>query len=179
MVIVNPDWVPPIEITFDEGKPIRSEQGLMLAGNPIAAFLGKPGAVRLLLSALERLEPGGQIRSRNDTEVTSESLDGVVAHEFGFIQFGTIRVRAEKMNENGELAFVRIRNGVATDMKVSTGAGVVTDDIAVQPGDTLQIIARRGSGLVATIRNARFQTAGQDLWPGPLYVRVEGNRAAP
>jgi len=44
MTITNPDWVPPIEITFDEGKPIRSEQGLMLAGNPIAMALLKPGA---------------------------------------------------------------------------------------------------------------------------------------
>lgn len=47
MTITNPDWVPPIESTFDTGKAIRSEQGLMLAGNPIAIALGKPGAPRL------------------------------------------------------------------------------------------------------------------------------------
>jgi hypothetical protein len=44
MPIVNPDYVPPIAMTFDEEKPIRSEQGLLLAGNPIAIAQGKPGA---------------------------------------------------------------------------------------------------------------------------------------
>ena len=44
MPITNPDWVPPIEMTFDVKRPIRSEQGLMLAGNPIAIAGGAPGA---------------------------------------------------------------------------------------------------------------------------------------
>jgi hypothetical protein len=44
MPIINPDWVPPIEATFTDEKPVRSEQGLMLAGNPIAMAMGKPGA---------------------------------------------------------------------------------------------------------------------------------------
>lgn len=44
MAIANPDWVPPIEMTFDTGKAIRSEQGLMLAGNPIAMARGKDGS---------------------------------------------------------------------------------------------------------------------------------------
>ena len=52
MVITNPDWVPPIEMTFDVEKPIRSEQGLMLAGNTIAMGLGKPGAQRIEDAAL-------------------------------------------------------------------------------------------------------------------------------
>lgn len=40
----DPSWIQPIEMTFDEGKPIRSEQGLMLAGNPIACAFGKDNA---------------------------------------------------------------------------------------------------------------------------------------
>jgi hypothetical protein len=52
MTITNPDWVPPIESTFDTGKAIRSEQGLMLAGNPIAIVLGKAGAPRVVDAAL-------------------------------------------------------------------------------------------------------------------------------
>jgi len=44
MSLINPDWIDPIESTFDEGRPIRQEQGLMLAGNPIAMAPGKPGA---------------------------------------------------------------------------------------------------------------------------------------
>ena len=47
MPIINPDWVPPIESTFGVKKPIRSEQGLMLAGNPIAIAEGAAGAPRL------------------------------------------------------------------------------------------------------------------------------------
>lgn len=44
MSLTNPDWIPPIEATFDPDKPIRSEQGIMLAGNPIAARQAKTGA---------------------------------------------------------------------------------------------------------------------------------------
>ena len=44
MPITDPDWTPPIEMTFDVEQPIRSEQGIMLAGNPIALAQGKPGS---------------------------------------------------------------------------------------------------------------------------------------
>ena len=47
MSLINPDWIDPIESTFDEGKPIRQEQGLMFAGNVIAALAGKPGAPKV------------------------------------------------------------------------------------------------------------------------------------
>ena len=52
MPIINPDWVPPVESTFDVKKPIRSEQGLILAGNPIAIAEGAPGAPRIVPDAL-------------------------------------------------------------------------------------------------------------------------------
>ena len=44
MALTDPDWVEPIEMTFDVEKPIRSEQGLMLAGNPIAIANAKNGS---------------------------------------------------------------------------------------------------------------------------------------
>lgn len=44
MAFTNPAWVDPIEATFDEGKPVRSGQGLLLAGNPIAIAQGATGA---------------------------------------------------------------------------------------------------------------------------------------
>ena len=52
MTIINPPWVPPIEATFDEGKPIRSQQGLALAGNPIAMAEGASGAPRFARKVL-------------------------------------------------------------------------------------------------------------------------------
>lgn len=69
-VITDPDWIDPIEETFDVGKPIRSEQGLIFAGNPIAMALGKPGAPRV---------QGYAIASDNNglTPVTVSSADTV------------------------------------------------------------------------------------------------------
>ena len=52
-IITDPDWIDPEETTFDVEKPIRSEQGVMLAGNVIAAFQGKPGAPKLQGKALD------------------------------------------------------------------------------------------------------------------------------
>jgi len=52
-IITDPDWIDPEETTFDVEKPIRSEQGVMLAGNPIAIALGKPGAPQVAGKALD------------------------------------------------------------------------------------------------------------------------------
>ena len=52
-IITDPDWIDPEETTFDVEKPIRSEQGVMLAGNPIAIALGKPGAPKVEGKALD------------------------------------------------------------------------------------------------------------------------------
>jgi len=51
-IITDPDWIDPEETTFDVEKPIRSEQGVMLAGNPIAIAMGKPGAPRVRGNAM-------------------------------------------------------------------------------------------------------------------------------
>lgn len=51
-IITTPDWVPQEEADYDEGKPIRSEQGLSLAGNPIAIANGAAGAPRVLRAAI-------------------------------------------------------------------------------------------------------------------------------
>ena len=52
-IITDPDWIDPEETTFDVEKPIRSEQGVMLAGNPIAIAQGKPGAPKIQGKALD------------------------------------------------------------------------------------------------------------------------------
>jgi hypothetical protein len=52
-IITDPDWIDPDEATFDVEKPIRSEQGVMLASNPIAIAQGKPGAPKVKGRALD------------------------------------------------------------------------------------------------------------------------------
>jgi hypothetical protein len=77
MPIVNPDWVAPIEMTFDEGKPIRSEQGLMLAGNPIAITLGKPNAPRNRPLSLDLMLGGTPFDLSGTTPVNFLDLAGL------------------------------------------------------------------------------------------------------
>ena len=72
MSLINPDWVDPIESTFDEGKPIRQEQGLMMAGNPIAMAAGKPGAPRIARKFLTGLSSS----AGTSTSVTFTDIDG-------------------------------------------------------------------------------------------------------
>lgn len=174
MTITNPDWVPPIEYTFDTGQAIRSEQGLMLAGNPIAIALGKAGAPRVLLPALERLQPGNQIRSRNDAAVTSG-----VALSFAFIQHGTIRAVTTLTNASGtpQAQVRRTRNGVTTVLGSRSTLGTLTVDADVIPGDVLDIFLGTPASS-GRITNSRLQTNGQDLWPGSAAI-LEGNRSAP
>jgi hypothetical protein len=85
----------------------------------------------------------------------------------------------------------RNRNGVVTTLDtesvvtpgVGSGSSVAyttrTYDAAVVPGDVLTVQyyqsgTATGTGL-AYIRNVRFQTGGENLWPGPGEVLLEGN----
>lgn len=91
------------------------------------------------------------------------------------------------------LRVVRIRDGVTTEIEVFTIVSPntawpggtsswlpVSRDVDVVPGDEVLIqwgIVNNGGGSslgTASIRNARFQTAGQNLWPG-AGARLEGN----
>lgn len=180
MPITDPDYVPPIAITFDEEKPIRSEQGLLLAGNPIAIALGKPGAPRIWLPALERLRPGTMIRSRNDdTQTFPDNQPLTTVHSFDFIQHGAIRVSVNRVSSANISTFqvVRVRNAISATLLNVTANGTFTVDAAVIPGDriAIQISTAAVSGI--SVNNLRFQTDGADLWPGSS-ARLEGNRAA-
>lgn len=80
MVITNPDYVAPDETTFDVEKPIRSEQGLMLAGNPIAIALGKSGAPRIVDAALDTTATtAGNTWVRNRTATSAVGAVGTYA----------------------------------------------------------------------------------------------------
>ena len=92
MAFNNPAWIDPIEATFDEGKPIRSEQGLMLAGNPIAIAQGAAGSPKIadktvLIDSLTTtinnigdfngfwIEIGGDTSTFEDSDITVEFSD--------------------------------------------------------------------------------------------------------
>ena len=87
MPIINPDWVPPVESTFDVKKPIRSEQGLMLAGNPIAIAEGKPGAPRVwgLGQGLKRIAT-----FTDDTTISEVEFTGLPASSYFLVEVQSI-----------------------------------------------------------------------------------------
>jgi hypothetical protein len=77
MPITDPDWTDPIEATFDPGKAIRSEQGLMLAGNTIAMALMKTGSPVILAN----WHPYNMVTAGDGAtgEIWSHAVDGAVS----------------------------------------------------------------------------------------------------
>lgn len=76
----------------------------------------------------------------------------------------------------------RWRNGSETTLEtwIATADWTTrTLDVEVSPGDRVYIEHSGGfegeTSRWSEIRNCRFQTAGQNLWPGPGEVRLEGN----
>ena len=154
--------------------------------NPASTVFGQVSGQRLaqaaaanvpdvLLTGLERLDAGDEIRSRVDTAGSAAFTDLIFVHSVGIIQFGTLRCRIEKTSGTGVVFVDRVRNGSATTLGSSSATAVLTVDASVIPGDLVRIRAGNGSGSVS-YRNARFSTDGQDLWPGN-GVRLEGNRS--
>lgn len=146
-----------------------------LRDNIVSLAAGDPGAPRVVLGAIERLEAGDQIRSRQDDTLT-DSPGGVTSanavRSFDFMQAGTIRLYFEHSGSGASIR--RVRAGVSTTL-ASFGAGTFvarTGDFPVQPGDSLVVVAN-GTG-TAQIRNFRLSTNGQNLWPGSR-VPLEGN----
>lgn len=167
VTITNPDWVPPIEETFDEGKPIRSLQGLMLAGNPVAMGLGKPGAARILGRALmsdpNMVTDGFTIDvSAADTyqlengagwdEALSSSFSGdtyqtasesfVTAETLtNYAYTGTLRFKATyKSTGTGRAIYVRLLlNGSVVNSWSANGTSTYTasQDVSIAPEDVV------------------------------------------
>ena len=149
-----------------------------LRDNPLAIAEGTAGAPRIWLPSFERLEAGTSIRSRNDTPLVLGAGQTTTLHQFSFIQHGTIRVSVRKTAGTGTVIVRRLRNGALTTLLSSTSTTTHTVDVAVIPGDSVEIA---GSSPAVTgnltFDNGRFQTNGQDLWPG-VSVKLEGNRSA-
>ena len=147
-----------------------------LRDNPVAIAEGSPGAPRLYLRALERLEAGDQIRSRRDTPVTVGENSTLVRLSIGLAQSGSIRASITKNSGTGSVLIVRVRNDTEVILAETTSNTTITADVSVMPGDILALRGAAGGLADMSLSNARFSTNGQDLWQfgGPL----EGNRAA-
>ena len=158
MPIINPDWVPPIESTFDVKKPIRSEQGLMLAGNPIAIAEGKPGAPRLYgLAAVpdqnrSELQVESGVSATNDWIETGINIDGPLSGVFRVVTLtGTLRFSVIYTTSTAATGTLEIRrNGVALQSWAQPGTETETRvlDAASVPSDEWQwvIVPSAGSG---------------------------------
>lgn len=164
------------------GEPWTSAKAIAAFENLDASFEGVSGAPRLYLRSLEQLTAGTSIRSRNDGPVGVTSGAGedasTVAHQFDFMQFGTIRMTAQltAAPSGTNLTFQRLRNGSSSTLATYTTVAVHSLDVSVLPGDRLSMVLFAGAGIVTiTGQNFRLQTGGQDLWPGSSH-RLEGNR---
>jgi len=168
------------DLETDPEAPLTSELAKKWRDNPIAMFEGATGATRLSIGALQRLNPGVAIRSRDDAVKSSVSPSLNDMTSFSFMQAGTIRVAFEHRSTpgaTGVAAIVRRRNGTETTLASFTNTTTFvarTVDCSVEPGD---IIIGRVSGSASNsgqIQNYRLQTNGEDLWPG-VEARLEGN----
>lgn len=155
-----------------------------LRDNPIAIAEGDPTAPKINQGALERLSPGSEIRSRLDAEAMITSATIQVRHSFQFMQVGEIRVtfdhRSRSDADIGRALVRRVRNGVTTELASFNNVRTYVSrqaDVTVIPGDTIQICWVTASNIDVFIRNARFQTNGENLWTG-LSQLVEGNTYA-
>jgi hypothetical protein len=169
------DWTEADLNGFLPGEPITAAKALLWYENPIAISEGSPDAPRIYLRALETLEPGAEIRSRRDEDVSVTS-DTQTVLSFDFIQYGTIRCTTDKTTGPGTIRIRRVRNNSTSTLFSETSSGVKVLDVDVLPGDTV-FFELEAATLAGTVRNTRFQTDGQDLWPG-VSARLEGNRSA-
>lgn len=174
-------WTTLLNSLFLPGKKILGSTGMALRDNLVAALQGDAGAERLRIGALQRLNPGTQVRSRHDATKSSSTVSLSEIHTFAFMQAGTIRVAFENRinaGSGGSAAVVRRRNAAETTLATfsnTTTFVAQTVDCAVLPGDV--IIFKLASGNIsntAEVRNFRLQTNGEDLWPG-AECNLEGN----
>jgi hypothetical protein len=174
------DWTDPPWAELTAGKPWTDEKAAAAFENPIAIAEGAADAERIRVGAMQRLTAGTNIRSRADAVVEVTAGTGV-GHSFAFAQAGTIRVTFEHDTTglSAEVNVTRIRNGTATVIATyGTTAGYTARsvDVSVLPGDNVQIIAIATSAS-NFLRNMRFQTGGEDLFPGSA-CNLEGNTYA-
>jgi len=154
-IITDPDWIDPEETTFDVEKPIRSEQGVMLAGNPIAIAQGKPGAPRIRANAMATAVDLPLTVTAADTysvllghgfvggTTSTNSGSYVVAATLPVLSLtGTVRYVARHAGTSGaaNIDLRVMKNGVQVASWTMDSTSYVTrsSDIPVVPGDVIE-----------------------------------------
>ena len=166
--------------TLLPGDPWTSAKAQASFENVEAVAEGAAGAPRLYLRVLEQPEVGDEIQASVDDIVAVSTNNFIEVMTFGFIQTGNVRISAEVRQASGAQTdtihrIVRRRGRADTILAeyVTTGSTwvPVSTDFAVLPGDVITFEARRQSDTIASqTRLLRLKTAGQDLWPAPVYM---------
>lgn len=174
--MATPDWTTVPDTNLEPGDPIRSIDIIGINNHAAAMAGGAAGAPEIKLMAIETLSSGTVIRSRRDSEVSYEAGDEQrIVHEFSFSQIGTVNVYAEHKvtgSIGDSILYVyRTRNGtqtLITSWTTASSSYVARNiDVSVLPGDNVQIVSSEGGVLTRPyVRNARFRTNGENLWPG-------------
>jgi len=171
MSLINPDWIDPIESTFDLEKPIRQRQGLMMVGNPIAMAAGKPGAPRIQADAMR-----GSIAG--NTLLFGTGGLGVVYDGFESGRFISdaafrattdceIRVRGgfRKINSGGIEALFKVwKNDTVVQNDTTFSFNFISStpvDITVAAGDLIRVQIGGGEGEPGQARNIRYTVGSQ------------------
>ena len=174
------DYIGITEAQSNPFAPLTSELVKQLRDNPIAIAEGAEGAPRLYLRTLEQPEVGDEIQASVDEVVRIFETGFIAVMTFGFIQSGNVRISAEVRQSGGASTgtnhrIVRRRGRESTTLAeyVTTGSTwvPVSADFAVLPGDVITFEVRRQSETIQSeTRLLRLKTAGQDLWPAPVYM---------
>ena len=164
----------------DPDAPLVAALMKAVADNPTAITEGAVGAPRVLIGALERLNPGTAIRSRSDAVSSTTSGTDVNTFLFNIMQYGTIRLVFSQRSVFGSTStayIYRYRNGITTTIAswatASTSFIDRSADFGVLPGDQVGIF-HKTSGTAVEVSTQRIQTNGESLWPGAV-ASVEGN----
>lgn len=179
-------WTTLLNALFLPGKPITGATGTALRDNPIAIAEGEAGAPRILLPALERIVAGSTVKYRADATfpIAVATFTLVTNSNIGFMQAGTIRISLDHRKVSGagqcETRIRRTRGAVVSAVTTFTNATTSfvteTQDVAVQPGDVLDIAIRDSAGATSEVRNIRYSASSTTfLWPVDRAGAIENN----
>ena len=167
------DWTDQDPNTLLPGEPWTSAKALAAFENTEAVAEGAPGAPRIALKSIERLVAGDSVRSQQTSVI---STDSNFTLGFDFIQIGTIRCKSLFVSGDtfgASVTVTRIRNGGSTVL-YNDAAPLSGLDVAVLPGDRIEILTTVSAGGPGGTFNPSFSVASGSLWPGN-QAKLEGN----
>ena len=162
-------YTDPSTIGTSPNDPVTSEFGTAALDNPVAITEGAAGAPRSVIKSLERLAAGTQVRSQNTATFTGRTSNDLDILRFGILQIGTVNVVTTLGSGGNNTRIARLRSGTETTLG---SGGAQNVDVDVIPGDTIICQGRDGTSRTYT---AQIRTNGENLWPGPIDLPVEGN----